>query len=209
MPKFPEPPEPGELAARVAPALRTLPAGTLLWRIYFRGGAHPTAWSRFRSFGPVPSGRFDPHEPPPRAQARAILYAAQEGPTCLAEVFQDTRVIDRRRHDPWLVAFAPRHPLDLLDLTGAWPTRAGASMALCTGPRPRAQRWARAIYGAYPSIHGILYPSSMDGNRPALALFERAEAALPRHPRLHRALGEAPLRAAVVNAGARLGYRVV
>ena len=49
----------------------------------------------------------------------------------------DTRVIDRTAHDPWLVAFELLQPLNLLDLTGVWPTRAGASMALNTGPGPR------------------------------------------------------------------------
>lgn len=209
MAKLPEPPGADALAARTPPEVRVVASGTLLWRLYFRGGAHPTTWSRFRSFGPTPAGRFDHHEPPPRGQERAILYAALAGPTCLAEVFQDTRVVDRRRSEPWLVAFELARPLELLDLTGAWPTRAGASMALATGPRPRARRWARAIYAAYPQIHGLLYPSSMDASRPALALFERARPALPRQPRLHRALAEPPLLVPVRSAAARLGYRVV
>ena len=166
-------------------------------------------WNQLRSHGPVASGRFDHHEPPPRTQQRAILYAAAEGPTCLAEVFQDTRVVARQHNEPWIVAFALEAQLALLDLTGSWPTRAGASMAIHTGPRPRAQRWARAIYAAYPAVQGILYSSSMNAGRPALALFERAQPALPAHPRLNRALAEAPLLVPIANAAARLGYRVV
>lgn len=105
------------------------------------------------------------HDPPPHRQERAILYAAIEGPTCLAEVFQDTRVIDRHRNDPWLAAFVIAGALDLLDLTGTWPTRAGASMAINSGPRPGAQRWARAVWDAYPVVHGLYYPS-IAGRKP-------------------------------------------
>ncbi len=207
--KFPEPPSPAELAAHVSPAVRNVPSGNLLWRVYFRAGQHPTTWNRFRSYGPVSSGRFDHHDPPPHLQERAILYAAAEGPTGLAEVFQDTRVIDRHRNDPWLVAFEIDAALDLLDLTGPWPTRAGASMAISSGPRPRAQRWAHAIYRAYPVLHGIYYPSSMDGNRSAVALFERALPAMPKQPRFNRALAEPPLLIPIASAAARFGYRVV
>jgi hypothetical protein len=206
--KLPEPPSPAELAARVAPEVRTLVAGTELWRVYFRAGRHAMAWSWLRAFGPVPGGRFDPHLPPPHAQARAVLYAALEGPTCLAEVFQDGRTIDLRRNEPWLVAFALAAPLSLLDLTGAWPTRAGASMALASGPRPRAQRWARAIYEAWPGLQGIYYPSCMHANRPAVALFERATGALPERPVFHRALADPPLLAPISAAAAQLGYAV-
>lgn len=208
MAKFPEPPSVADLAARAAPELKRVPAGTVLWRVYLRGGPHPTSWSQFRSYGPVPSGRFDHHDPPPHRQERAILYAAIEGPTCLAEVFQDTRVIDRHRNDPWLAAFVTAGALDLLDLTDTWPTRVGASMAINSGPRSRAQHWARAIYDAYPVVHGLYYPSSMDGSRPAVALFERASAAIPKHPQLNRALAEPPLLVPIANAAARFGYRV-
>jgi hypothetical protein len=167
------------------------------------------AWNQFRSHGPVPSGRFDHHAGQPDDPSRAILYAALAGHTCLAEVFQEARVIDRHRNAHWLVGFCTTGALDLLDLTGNWPTRAGGSMAINTGPRPRAQRWARAFHAAYPAIHGILYPSSMDANRPALALFERAAFAMPTHPIFNRALAEPPLLIPISNAAARFGYAVV
>jgi hypothetical protein len=82
-------------------------------------------------------------------------------------------------------------------------------MAINTGPRPRAQRWARAIYAAYPTLHGIYYASSMDANQPALALFERARLALPSHPVFHRALADPPMLTLVANAAARFDYRVI
>lgn len=196
----------------MAPAVKRLGARTELWRIYSRGGDHPTLWHTLRTFGPL-GGRFDPHEPGadgrPRAQERAVLYAARSGVTCLAELFQDTRVIDREAREPWLVAFRVARPLALLDLTGSWPTRAGASMALSTGPRPRARRWARAIHAAYPAIEGLWYPSSMHGNRPCLALWGRGADALPETPTFHRPLSDATLLTPLKNAAEELGYLLI
>lgn len=207
VPKFPEPPGAEKLAA-VAPEVKTLPAGTTLWRIYFRGGHHPAFWSSFRSFGPTGS-RFDHHLPPPRTQERAILYAAAEGPTALAEVFQDTRLIDRSARDPWLVGFTLTSPVALLDLTGEWPTRAGASMALSTGPRSRARRWSRSIYEAYTGLAGLYYPSSMHANRPNVALFERAEGVLAHAPVFHRPLLDPALLPVLRRVALAIGYGLV
>lgn len=207
MAKFPEPPSARDLA-RVTPGIRTLAPGTPLWRIYFRGGRHPTFWDTFRTFGPTRS-RFDHHLPPPRSQTRSILYGALAGPTCLAEVFQQTRVVDRSASDPWLVSFKLQRALDLLDLTGIWPTRAGASMAIANGPRPRAQRWSRTIYRAYPQIHGLYYPSSMYGNQPSVSLYERAHGALPNRPVFHRPLRDPGLLGILQRAAMNLGYGLV
>jgi hypothetical protein len=205
--KFPEPPTAEELA-QLAPDRKVLPAGTALWRLYCRGGGHPAFWNTFRSFGPT-RGRFDHQTPPPHAQERAILYAAEQGPICLAEVFQDTRVIDRSARDPWLAGFELRAGLSLLDLTGTWPTRAGASMAIGSGSRPRAQRWSRAIYEAYPDLQGIAYPSSMHGNRLAVAFYERALFALPRVPIFHRPLIDPALLPVLKRVARDLGYGLV
>lgn len=207
MSKLPEPP-PAEELAKVAPDRKTLPAGSVLWRLYFRGGRHPTFWNAFRAFGPT-RGRFDHQIPPPRPQLRRILYCAESGPTCLAEVFQDLRVIDRAARDPWLAGFETRNPLLLLNLTGAWPTRAGASMALSSGPRPRAQRWSQAVYEAYPDIQGLFYPSSMHANRPAIALYERAADSLPPMPIFHRPLIDPALLPVLARVARDLGYGLV
>ena len=138
-----------------------------------------------------------------------MLYAAPDPATCFAEVFQDTRTIDRRRNDPWLVAFALLRPVTLLDLTGPWPTRAGASMTINAGPRPRARRWSQAIYDAYPHLEGLYYASSMNANRPALVFYERAADSVPTRPLFHRALADAGLTAAVARAAAQFNYAVV
>jgi hypothetical protein len=207
LPKFPEPPPAAELA-QIEPAWRVLSAGSLLWRIYFRGGGHPTFWNTPRAYGPT-QGRFDHHVPPPRVQERSILYLAEEGAICFAEVFQDTRLIDRMARDPWLAGFILRHPLRLLDLTGVWPTRAGASMAINTGPRSRAQRWSRAIYEAYLEAFGVYYPSSMYRNRPCVALYERGETVLPKVPEFHRPLRDPALLPVIRRVAKEIGYGLV
>lgn len=207
MPKFPEPPSVAALAT-VDPDRLVVPQGNRLWRIYFAGGAHPVAWNTFRYFGPTNS-RFDHHLPPSAVQDRGTIYAAANGMTPFAEVFQETRVIDRRLNDPWLVAFDLVRSLELLDLSDSWPTRAGASMAINSGPRPKARRWSQRIYEAYPTIEGLWYPSSMDGNRPAVALYERGLGALPPRPVFHRALADPALTVAVLRAARRFGYAVV
>jgi hypothetical protein len=205
--KFPEPPAPRELAA-VAPVTRLLARGTRCWRIYFRGGPHATAWNTFRGFGPT-SARFDHHLPPPRSQTRQVLYTAENAATCVAEVFQDSRTIDRRRRDPWLAGFELARSVRLLDLRSTWPTQAGASMAINSGPRSRARRWSQAIYDAYPRVDGLYYASSMNANQPAIVLYERATDSLPARPVFHRALADAAMTTAIVRAAARFNYAVV
>lgn len=208
MPKFPESP-PVNLLRTIEPDIRRLSAGTSLWRVYFRAGRNPSVWYGYRAFGPLSTARFDHHAPDaeghPWAQDRAILYAALHGPTCIAEVFQSTRIIDRHARTPWLVEFTTTRELALLDLCATFPTRVGASMAINTGPRPRAQRWARTFYDAY-EIDGIIYPSSMYGNEPAVALFERCQNALPRTPGFHRALADPALQRRIAATAHEIGY---
>ncbi|MGH7288205.1 MAG: hypothetical protein ACREI8_09345, partial [Myxococcota bacterium] len=87
--------------------------------------------------------------------------------------------------------------------------KAGASMVINTGQRPRAQRWARAIYDAYPALHGVRYSSSMFANRPLVALFERASHSLPAQPVLDRSLLDPHLAIAVENAALECNYAIV
>jgi hypothetical protein len=212
MVKLPDPPEPAWLRAHIAPELQSFPPLTRLWRIYFRAGSHPTLWNNLRHWGPT-NARFDHHLADPegrgRLQDRGVLYAAgghQGGLTCLAEVFQRSRLINPIRNEPWLVAFITARDLTLLDLTGLWPTRAGASTVLNSGPRPRARAWSRTIYAAYPEIDGLLYPSSMAGHAPAIVLYERAEGAIPPRPDLHRSLADPALATVLSNAARDLNY---
>lgn len=207
MPKLPEPPPRGGLTS-LRPAERILKENTLLWRIYFLGGSYPTAWDEFRAWGPKKDARFDHHLPPPRLQARKILYAATRIYTCFAEAFQASRTIDRTVRAPRLVGFETARPIRLLDLMGTWPTQAGASMAINTGRRDRARRWSLRIYEDYPNIEGLLYPSSMDSNQAAVALYERAEPCLPSRPTFDRALADPAVAGVVARAANTFGYDV-
>jgi hypothetical protein len=138
-----------------------------------------------------------------------VLYAATRPAAALAEFFQTRRTINARHRQPWLVGFRLARDVRLLDLTGLWPTRAGASMALASGPRPRARAWARVIHAAYPDAEGIWYGSSMHANTPCAALFERAQDALPPLPGYHRALSDETLRAFLTNVAADLNFRLI
>ena len=207
MTKFPEPD--ADRIRSLAPIVQVAPAGVLLWRVYFRGGAHPATWDAFRHWGPVRAARFDHHVPPPRLQDRAISYVATRPHTAIAETFQHGRTIDRHRGQPWLVAFRLTLALDLLDLGSTWSTAAGASMAIASGPRPRAQRWSRTIYEVYSGLHGLWYPSSMYANQPALALYERARGAVPATPELDRPLADPGLLPALRRLATEIGYHLV
>lgn len=214
MAKFPEPPGVAALA-RLTPVTKTLDAGTRIFRIFRSGGKHPMHWNSFRYFGPT-SARFDHQLPNKMGKGQSgpqgIMYGAvgaKAVPTCLAEVFQNSRTINRRDKSPVLCAFTLTESVTLLDLTGTFPTQIGASMAINTGTRSRAQRWARQLYQAFPLAQGIYYSSSMYGNNPALALFERASPAIPNVVDMHRQLDDPVLRSVIYRTSWDIAYPVV
>lgn len=210
MPKFPEPPPLAELV-RIGPDIHVLPAGTRIWRVYFQAGAHPTTWGQFRAWGPTVA-RFDHHILPARMQSRAILYGAiglKAAITTIAEVFQGTRVMERGRGAPTWVAFDTTADLRLLDLSDTWSTKAGASMAIASGPRSRARRWSQAIYSAYPDVDGLLYGSSMNGNQPCVVLYERALRVMPTSPVFHRMLVDPAVMTLLKNACVVLNFSLL
>ena len=187
---------------------KVIPPGMTFFRVYFRGSRHPVNWRTFRTYGPT-DARFDHHLRPAREQERGILYAAVHPRTAVAEVFQRRRTINTRRLDPWLVGFDTAAELRILDLTGLWPTRAGASMALSTGPHARTRPWSRAAYETYSDLHGLWYGSSMDSMRGCAALFERAAHAMPLAPAFHRALADVSMRALLEHWATELNYRLI
>jgi hypothetical protein len=212
MPKFLN--SPGVLTlSRLSASEVTLPAGTALARIYYTWGEYSQTWQDFRYIGPLNS-RWDHHLPNAAGKAvrqtRGVFYAATAAKTCLAEVFQTTRRIDRARNAPWLVVFRTAAPLLLLNLTGDFATRMGASMAIHSGHRGRTRGWARDLYAAFPTAQGILYAASMHGGEPAVALNERALRVplFPSNPVFNRALADAVLLDPLKHAAAALGYRL-
>ena len=210
MPKFPQAPGAAALGA-LAPSWLQLPAGSALARVYYTSSAHPQGWNEFRYFGPL-NARWDHHlaseAGQPQTQDRGLYYAAADARTCFAEVFQATRRIDRVYQAPWLVVFKTAAALQLLDLTGEFATRMGASMAIHSGSRPRARGWARDLYAAFPMAQGIVYASFMHAGAPALALNDRVlrHPLFPPHPEFHRALADDMLLDPLKHAAQALGY---
>lgn len=160
---------------------------TRLVRIFTAHGNHPQQWNTFRYTGPLPHGRFDP-QPPKRGAsvtdpANGVLYFGLTVRTSVAEVFQTTSTIDRKSRGPRLVVVRPARTLRLLDLSGLWPTRVGASQEISSGPKKITQAWARAIRAAFSDLDGLWYRSSMDGGGPAICLWDPpAGSALPADP---------------------------
>lgn len=210
MAKFPRP-ESVAAIRNTPPDVRTFPKGTVLARVYFCAGAYPTRWNEFRQYGPT-NGRFDHHlldaTGESWVQERSVLYCATNAVTCFAEVFQQTRRIDRVRDAPWLAIFELQRGVRLLDLTGTYPTRVGASMAINTGSRVQAREWAQRFYEVHEDLHGIHYASSMHANQPAIVLNDRAEKtkAVAAHPRFNRALADDALLDVLKHAAVGLGY---
>jgi hypothetical protein len=184
--KLPSPPRTDTLRELGADVVAVAPH-TVLWRVQPTNGPHVVAWDELRHFGPVPGGRFDPHRSPPREQREGVQYLAVDLPTALAEHFQATRVVDRRRRAPAVVAWRPTRTLELCDLTGSWPVRVGASHVINTGSRERCQEWARAIRTAFPDLDGLWSTSSMTGE-PCVTLFRPARSAFPEAPDLSQLL---------------------
>ena len=128
---------------------------------------------------------------------------------CVAEVFQNTRNINLRRREPWLVGFELAREVRLLDLRGNWPTRMGASTEISSGRRDIVRGWFRHIHASYTELDGMLYGSSMNTSRKALALYERSISALPVRPVLHEPLVHPGLRADLERFKDDLGYGLI
>jgi hypothetical protein len=210
VPKLPSIPDPLRLLAS-EPEHRDLDAAAVLWRIHRTTGEHVAPWSQLRRYGPIPWCRFDPHPPgPPRLHRDiGVLYAAADLPTALAEVFQLTRVVDRTSGAPAVSAFRLTRGVRLLDLTGTWPLRAGASHVLNTdGRRDVTQAWARGIIAAWPELDGLRHTSSLTG-RDCVTLFGPAATALPPEPLRRWSLLDPTMSDALARATMTIGYQLV
>ncbi|MGK2902765.1 MAG: RES family NAD+ phosphorylase [Mycobacterium sp.] len=130
----------------------------------------------------------------------------------LAESFQIDRTIDRFRGAPYLTALRFTRELRLLDLAadsaGSWPTRAGGTFTVSTGPHSITQRWARRIAEAFPDVDGVLYNSRFSG-RHCVALFAPAVTAVPPRPVLSLPLSHPGLAVRIASAARQLGYQLI
>lgn len=192
--------------------VRVVPETTRISRIFTARSTHSQFWNAFRSFGPLPHARFDPHEPgqdggPSQNTHTGVLYFGLSVRTSIAEVFQTTSTVDRVTKGPHLVVLRPRRPLRLLDLSGLWPTRAGASQGISSGPKSTTHQWARAIRAAYPDLDGLWYRSSMDSGEPAMCLWSpQAADALPAQPDFLAPLNHPGLDVPLGRVCEQLGY---
>lgn len=184
------------------------------YRVYQTTGQYPSKWNEFRYFGPLDS-RFDHHEfdddGRAQVQTRGILYCSSTIPACLAEVFQNNRAVDPYTDKPWLATFTTERRLKLLDLTGTFPLRAGASQAINSGFRRFTRNWSRGFYDAYPEIEGLYYRTSMTGHV-AITLYERVTQ--PSAKTIGRLLDNRPLNSptlhiALQEACVDIGYKAL
>lgn len=184
-----------------------MPADYFLFRIYRAAGRHATTWSHFRTFGPARTGRFD-HHPLPRGEHpdHRVLYAAHDVKTAIAEAFGDERVVDRWRDQPYIARFRLSDAVVALDLGTDWPTRAGGSQKLSSGPKPTSQAWSRAIWEDLDDIAALLYPSSMRGGGTNFAFYERAQRALAATPDRNLPLSLPAFEPDLVRFATDLGY---
>jgi hypothetical protein len=158
---------------RAQPVIHTLPAGERLLRIYDPGEWNNTALSFRRSGGP--RLRFD-HHLSPDDESRGIHYSAPTLEACVVEVYGDDGLISTgsRRLGSLLL----QRSLRLLDLRGDGAWQAGATAAICSSPYHRdSQPWSRYFYESDADLDGLLYANAHNAAI-AVALFERAEAAL-------------------------------
>ena len=181
----------------------------LLWRIHRTQGSHVLAWNQLRTFGPIPTMRYDPQPEPAGSSMEGVLYTATSLATALAETFQATRVVDSRSFGPRVTAWTPTRALRLLDLTGGWALRNGAAFALATAPKSTCRAWARQIRATWPDLDGLWTPSTMTGGA-NVVLWDPARTSLPGAPDFSRPLAEPTVRA-ICNRIARqqLGYGLI
>ncbi|WP_382310318.1 RES family NAD+ phosphorylase [Herbiconiux sp. UC225_62] len=203
--KAPSPP----VALAVDPGVDFVSHTGVLWRINRISGEHALPWDELRYYGPVRGMRFDPHPRPPGIHDRGIMYAAGDFATAFAEVFQASRVITRSP-DAELIGWQPVRALSLLDLTGTFLSRNGASVALTTGPKRYTQDWAHLIDSTLgDAIDGIRYISAMTG-RTAVGLFEgsKHDPSFPLRAGFQQVLSSPSLGRIIARAATDLGFGV-
>lgn len=183
------------------------------WRIHTTVGAYRCAWDEFRRVGPLPDRRFEPHPTPAAvppgdgADEVGVIYVAAAIPTCLAEIFWETRTVVPEGKD--IAGFAPARKPRLLDLTGGWPLLIGAAASLNgTDDKETTSAWARALRAVHPDADGVLYRSALDGGFAAALFDPRAGGVLPDLPDLAMALSDPAFAEQLGAATAQIGFDV-
>lgn len=179
-----------------------------LWRIHRVRGANRMAWDGLREYGPLHQFRWEPHPLPVQDHPGVgVSYTATDYETAFAEVFQERRAITLTDHQV-LSAWSPSRPLELLDLTGKWALRHGASASLHGAPKNTCRNWAQGIHTAMGSrIDGLYVPSTLTGV-PMVVLFSQAASACPPAPVLSRSLTHVAVEALALKAAASLKWPI-
>ena len=181
-----------------------------LWRIVRAAGEHPSTWDQLRRFGPVKGLRYDPWDTAPGLQDRGVMYAATDAVTAFAEVYQRPRSITRAAGGATLASWHPTRPLLLLDLTGTFMVRNGASASVSTGPKRFTQAWAaRFDQQLGGEIDGLWHPSAMTAH-PLVTLFERSVSvnSFPNRSEFHRALTDPLMNRLLARVATELSFQL-
>ena len=201
---LPAAPPPGQLPDRRPADDLTVPAGSRVVRIHAHAGRYWQPWWEFRRAAIPNPGRFDAFDAPDvdgvsyfaiagsdEERARVAVGETSAVATCLAEVVQEKRVLDRLDERSLLIACLTR-PLTLLDVSSDWVTGARAGTHVATAPKQRTSQWEASIAHRWPDLHGITWISAVRPPGRALVLWSpRASDELAAaEPQLHRALDD-------------------
>ncbi|WLC16653.1 RES family NAD+ phosphorylase [Bradyrhizobium diazoefficiens] len=158
---------PADLNERRLP-VEEIPAGEAFFRM------HRTALGA-KFFGRT-GWRFDSP-----GRAFGTLYAARTAEIAFAETLlrgQRPIVAESELHIRSFCEFRLQRVVRLVKLHGPSLIAIGATAAVTSGSYDVSQAWAQALHDHPDQPDGILYRSARDNDRFALALFERAAAAL-------------------------------
>jgi hypothetical protein len=206
MAKLPLPPPAGTLRHIKEPVWAD-DVPEVLWRIRPTKGPHPYPWNGFRDFGPLPSARFDPHRPPPHVQIETVAYFGVDWHVCLAEVFQQTRIIDPHTNDVFLTGIQLDRAIRLIDLRGSWPITVGASHHINTGRKDHCRAWARALRQAWPHADGLASVGVNAGT--VVTLYNPAKDALGRAAVFDRPLADAAIENHLATAAEHINFDLI
>jgi len=159
------------------PVIDTLPVGTSLYRVH-SSVFGSTVFNPTKAGDPLKGGRFDSND-----GSYAYLYAGQDFPTAIAEVFirdlpsgpVPPRLIPRAKLlDRMLSELRVDKPLSLVSLRGADLGHVGQDpwLTKCSALHYSETRaWAKAIRGWMPGAQGMVWRSFRDEDRFAYVLF--------------------------------------
>ena len=163
----PHPEPPADLAQRSLPVVALDRSWTRIYRcaldpLYFGRGAS-NRWD-------APAGEF------------GVLYAGGDAHCAFIETLGQTTgnalVTPAALGERCLGQVTVTRPLRLADLTGPGLVRIGADARLTTGAHAVARRWSRALWEHPAAPDGIIFRARHDPSRIAVAIYDRAAAAV-------------------------------